>query len=127
MSKMLSGVAVSGSRIESECGGKRALTDAENCTELRDTHRSTNKNRTFLTLAIPRNFARLSARRTPLPVNSEGLHAQEALGRKKKQFTLFKMSVSSRSQRFRDPIGIPMGLEGSAFAFSSHSPLTTSH
>jgi hypothetical protein len=84
MSMMLSGMVGSGSRRESDCGGKMPLANAKNFTELRDTHPSTTKNRTFLTLAIPRNIARLSARHVPLPVNSGRLPAQEALGAKKR-------------------------------------------
>jgi hypothetical protein len=83
MGKVLSSVVGSGSREESKCGGKMLLANAENCTELRDTRPSTTKNRIFLTLAIPDSFARLSPRRVPLPINTERLHAQEALGAKK--------------------------------------------
>jgi hypothetical protein len=96
---MLSGVVGSGSRIDSECGGKMPFANATNCTKLQNTRPSTNRNRTFLTLAIPGNIARLWARRVPLPINSERLHAQEALGDKKTQFTLFSTSVSSRAKR----------------------------
>src|SRR5579871_5495545 len=84
MSKMLSGVVGSESRIKSECGGKMPLANEQNCTDLRDIRPSTTKNRMFLTLAIPGNLARLSARRVPLPINSERLHAPGALCEKKR-------------------------------------------
>src|SRR5579862_7625151 len=94
---MLSGAVGSGSRSESDCGGKMPLANAKNCTELRDTRPSTTKNRTFLTLAIPGNLARFSAPRVPLPVNSERLSAKELLGAK------------NRNSRFSQPVFFSRG------------------
>ena len=80
---MLSGEVGSRRRRESGCGGKMPLANAKICTELRDTRPSTTKNRTFLTLAIPGDIARLFACRVRLPINSERLHAQIELRAKK--------------------------------------------
>jgi hypothetical protein len=82
MSKTLSGEVGSGSRVENERGGKTPLTNATNCIELRNTQPSATKNRTFLTLAIPCNFARVFAPRLPLRVNSARLHEKQALAAK---------------------------------------------
>jgi hypothetical protein len=121
MSKMLSGVLGSGSRTESECGEKMTLANARNFKNLRDTRPSTHTNCIFLTLAIPGNFARLSARGMPLPIDSEQLHAQEALGAKtlnprfsqrvshpsgaKRQPWLTRMSFANSRDLFLDVVG----------------------
>jgi hypothetical protein len=82
MSKMLSGAEDRVSRTESERDGKMPVANAKICRKLRDTRPSAARNCTFLTLAIPGNFTRLSARSLRLPINSARLRAKQTLGAK---------------------------------------------
>jgi hypothetical protein len=66
MSKVLSGTEVGAREAEGERDGKTLLANAENCA--------------FLTLAIPVNFAQLSPRSTPFPINLVPLPAKESPG-----------------------------------------------
>jgi hypothetical protein len=60
MSEKLSGAEDSVSRAESGGDGKMPIANANNCMKLCDSRPSATENRTFLTLAIPVNLARLS-------------------------------------------------------------------
>jgi hypothetical protein len=76
---------------------------------LRDTRPSAAKNRAFLTFAIPGNFALLSTRRLPLPVNSARLRAKQALGAK-----------DMKSEKVREKMGL--SIDGSEVRMAACSP-----
>jgi hypothetical protein len=71
-----------GREADGECDGKTSLATAGNCIKLRDTRSSRTNNCTFLRLAIPGNFAPVSAPSRPLPFNSAHLHTKRALDAK---------------------------------------------
>jgi hypothetical protein len=105
MSKMLSGGDVGVREAESEREGKMPLADVTNCMKLRDTRPSANKNRTFLTLAIPRNSAQLSTRSSAAT----------------DQFSVTSGKTNARRQKHR----IPKLREKTSSPHGSNSPACT--